>query len=87
MYNISEQIDTWQKKLLYYKQKESRLRDRISICEGLREDVDEMLVGDPRIDIFYRHLANLYTQLATLPANISRCRDNISTLKCELQWN
>lgn len=83
-YNIREQIDTWQKKLLHYEQKEAVLRERIEKGEALREDVDKMSVGDPRINKFYRHLANLYTQLATLPAKIRHCKDNIATLECEL---
>ena len=65
-YNIKEQIDTWQKKLHHYEQKEAGLRERIKQGEELRQDVDQMKVGDPRVDSFYRHLSNLYTQLATL---------------------
>lgn len=83
-YNIKEQIDTWQKKLHYYEQKEAGLRKRIKQGEELREDIGKMPVGDPRIDTFYRHLANLYSQLVTLPAKIRRCKDNILTLECEL---
>ncbi len=83
-YNIKEQIDTWQKKLHHYEQKEAGLRERIKQGEDLRQDVDEMKVGDPRVDRFYHHLSNLYTQLATLPAKIRRCKDNIATLECEL---
>lgn len=87
MYNISEQIDKWTEKLAYYESKESALKQRITDAEGKRESVNRLKVGDPRVDKFYRQLNSLYTQLATLPAKISRCRDNISTLKCELQWN
>ncbi len=83
-YNIKEQIDTWQKKLHHYEQKDTGLRERIKQGEELRQDVDQMMVGDPRVDRFYRHLANLYTQLATLPAKIRHCKDNIATLECEL---
>lgn len=83
-YNITEQIDTWQKKLHYYEQKEACLQERIKQGEKLRQEVDKMPVGDPRIDKFYRHLSNLYTQIATLPAKIRRCKDNILTLECEL---
>lgn len=87
MYNISEQIDTWQEKLAYYESKESALKQRITDAESKRESVNRLPVGSPKVDKFYKHLNSLYTQLATLPAKISRCRDNISTLKCELQWN
>lgn len=83
-YNIREQIDTWQKKLLYYEQKEVDLRERIEKGEALREEVDKLPVGSPKVDKFYRSLSNLYTQLATLPAKIRRCKDNIATLECEL---
>ena len=86
-YNIREQIDTWHKKLHYYEQKEARLRERIEKIEALRENVDKLPVGSPKVDRFYRSLANLYTQLATLPAKISHCKDNISTLECEQLWN
>lgn len=83
-YNIKEQIDTWQKKLHHYEQKETVLRERIEQNEGLRQEVDKMPVGDPRIDKFYRHLSNLYSQLATLPTKIRHCKDKILTLQCEL---
>ena len=83
-YNIREQIDTWQKKLHHYEQKEIGLRERIKQGEELRQEVDKMPVGDPRIDKFYRSLSNLYTQLATLPGKIRHCKDNIATLECEL---
>ena len=83
-YNIREQIDIWQKKLRYYEQKEGVLHNSIAISETRRKDIDKMPVGDPRIDKFYRHLANLYTQLNTLPAKIRHCKDNIATLECEL---
>lgn len=84
MYNISEQIDTWQKKLEYYESKELSLKQRIADAESKRDSVNRSKVGDPKVEKFYKHLNSLYTQLATLPAKISRCRDNISTLKCEL---
>ena len=83
-YNIREQIDTWQKKLLHYEQKEAGLRERIEKGESLRQKVDKMPVGSPKVDKFYRSLSNLYTQLATLPAKIRHCKDNIATLECEL---
>lgn len=83
-YNIREQIDTWQKKLHYYEQKEDALRQLIEIGESLRKKADKMPVGSPKIDKFYRHLANLKTQLTTLPAKIRHCKDNISTLECKL---
>lgn len=87
MYNISEQIDTWQSKLAYYESKESSLKQRIAAAESERESVNSLPVGSPKVDEFYRYLNSLYTQLVTLPAKISRCHDNISTLKCELEWN
>lgn len=83
-YNIREQIDTWQKKLHYYECREIYLCERIKKGEELREEVDKMPVGSPKVDKFYRSLANLYTQLATLPAKIRHCKDNIATLECEL---
>lgn len=86
-YNIREQIDTWQKKLLRYEQKETRLRERIAISENLRKNVDEMPVGSPKVDRFYRSLAELYTQLDPLLVKIRHCKDNIATLECELLWN
>ena len=87
MYNLSEQIDKWTEKLAYYESKESSLKQRITDVESKRESVNRLPVGSPKVDKFYKHLNSLYTQLATLPAKISRRRDNISTLKCELQWN
>lgn len=84
MYNIKEQIDTWQKKLHYYEQKEKGLRWRIEQNESLRQQVDRMPVGSPKVDKFYRHLASPHTQLAALPAKIRHCKDNILTLQCEL---
>ena len=83
-YNTREQIDSWTKKLAYYESKELSLKQRIADAESHRDSVNRLKVGDPRIDMFYKQLNSLYTQLATLPAKISRCRDNISTLKCEL---
>ena len=84
MYNISEQIDKWTTKLAYYESKESALKQRIADSESKRESVNRLPVGSPKVDRFYKQLNSLYTRLATLPAKISRCRDNISTLKCEL---
>lgn len=84
MYNISEQIDKWTEKLAYYESKESSLKQRIADAESKRESVNRLPVGSPKVDKFYKHLNSLYTQLATLPAKIILCRDNISTLKCEL---
>lgn len=84
MYNISEQIDTWQSKLAYYESKELSLKQRIADVESKRDSINRLKVGDPKVDRFYKYLNSLYTQLATLPAKIRRCRDNISTLQCEL---
>lgn len=83
-YNIREQIDSWIKKLAYYETKELSLKQRIADAESHRDSVNRLKVGDPRIDKFYKQLNSLYTQLATLPAKIRHCNDNISTLKCEL---
>lgn len=83
-YNIKEQIDTWQKKLHHYEQKETRLRERVKQFEGLRENVNNLPVGSPSIDRYYRSLAALYSQLVTLPGKIRHCKDNILTLQCEL---
>ena len=84
MYNISEQIDKWTTKLAYYESKESSLKQRITDAESKRESVNRLPVGSPKVDKFYKHLNSLYTQLATLPANIRQCKDNILTLQCEL---
>lgn len=84
MYNISEQIGTWQQKLAYYENKEMYIKQLITNAENLRERVNQLPVGSPKIDRYYRRLNSLYTQLATLPAKIRHCRDNISTLQCEL---
>lgn len=83
-YNISEQIDSWTKKLYYYEQKEGNLRQRISTAESLRKEVDKLPVGSPKVDKFYRQLSSLYTQLSSLPAKVRHCKDNLQTLKCEL---
>lgn len=83
-YNISEQIDRWKKKRSYYENKELKLRQRITDAESQRDSIDQLRVGDPLIDKFYKQLDSLYTQLATLPAKIRHCNDNILTLKCEL---
>lgn len=84
MYNINEQIDTWQQKLAYYKSKESSLKQRITDAESKRESVNRLPVGSPKVDKFYKQLNSLYTQLATLPAKIRHCKDNILTLQYEL---
>ena len=84
MYDISEQIGTWQKKIAYYENREVHLKQLITDAENLRERVNRLPVGSPKIDTFYKRLNSLYTQLATLPAKIRHCRDNISTLQCEL---
>lgn len=84
MYNITEQIDKWTTKLAYYESKESELKQRIADAESLREKVNNLPVGSLQVEEFYRRLNNLYTQLATLPAKIRRCKDNILTLQCEL---
>lgn len=84
MYNISEQIETWTTKLGYYKSKESALKQRITDAENKRDSINRLPVGSPKVDKFYKHLNSLYNQLATLPAKIRHCNDNISTLKCEL---
>ena len=84
MYNINEQIDTWQQKLAYYESKESSLKQRIADAESKRESVNLLPVGSPKVDKFYKQLNSLYTQLATLPAKIRHCKDNILTLQCEL---
>lgn len=83
-YNIKEQIDTWQKKLHHYEQKETGLRMKIKQYEEWRKEVDGLPVGSPSIDKYYRRLASLYSQLATLPGKIRHCKDNILTLQCEL---
>ena len=84
MYNISEQIGTWQQKLEYYESKESSLKQRITDAESKRESVNRLPVGSPKVYRFYQQLNSLYTQLATLPAKIRHCKENISTLQCEL---
>ena len=84
MYNISEQISTWQSKLAYYESKESSLKQRITDAESKRESINRLPVGSPKVDKFYKQLNSLYTQLATLPAKIRHCKDNILTLQCEL---
>ena len=84
MCNISEQIDIWQKKLAHYEAKELLLVQRISDAESKRDSVNRLKVGDPKVYKFYKQLNSLYTQLATLPAKIRHCKDNISTLQCEL---
>lgn len=84
MYNIREQIDTWQTKLAYYESKENSLKKRIAIQESKRESVDREPVGSPEIERFYKRLNSLYTQLAALPCKIRHCKDNILTLQCEL---
>lgn len=84
MYNISEQIDKWTTKLAYYESKESSLKQRITDAESKRESVNRLPVGSPKVDKFYKQLNSLYTQLATLPAKIRHCKDNILTLQCEL---
>lgn len=84
MYNISEQIGTWQEKLAYYESKEFSLKQRITNAESKRESVNRLPVGSPKVDKFYKQLNSLYTQLATLPAKIRHCKDNILTLQCEL---
>lgn len=84
MYNISEQIDTWQQKLAHYEAKELLLVQRIADAESKRESVNRLPVGSPKVDKFYKQLNSLYTQLATLPAKIRHCKDNILTLQCEL---
>ncbi len=83
-YNIKEQIDIWEKKLHQYEQKKAVLRNRIDKNESLRQQIDKIPVGNPKVDRFYRYLASLYTQFAALPAKIRHCKDNIQTLKCEL---
>ena len=83
-YNIREQIDSWTKKLSYYETKELSLKQRIADAESKRDSVNRLKVGDPKVYEFYKHLNSLYTQLATLPAKILHCKDNILTLKCEL---
>lgn len=87
MYNISEQIDKWTEKLAYYESKESALKQRITDAESHRDSINRLPVGSPKIDKFYKQLNSLYTQLATLPAKIRHYNDNISTLRCELQWS
>ena len=84
MYNISEQIDKWTKKLAYYESKESVLKQRITDAESKCESVNRLKVGDPKVYKFYKQLNSLYAQLATLPAKIRHCKDNILTLQCEL---
>ena len=83
-YNIKEQIDSWTKKLANYEVKESSLKQRIADAESRRDNVNRLPVGCPKIDRFYKQLNSLYTQLASLPTKIRHCKDNISTLKCEL---
>lgn len=84
MYNISEQIDTWRSKLAYYKTKDLYLKQRITDAESNRESINQLPVGSPKVDKFYKQLNSLYTQLAMLPVKIRHCKDNILTLKCEL---
>lgn len=80
MYNISEQIDKWTKKLEYYECKEASLKQLITDAESKRDSVNRLKVGYPKVEKFYKHLNSLYTQLVTLPAKIRHCKDNISTL-------
>lgn len=84
MCDISEQIGTWQLKLAYYENKEMYIKQLITDAENLHESVNRLPVGSPKVDRFYRRLNSLYTQLATLPAKIRHCKDNILTLQCEL---
>lgn len=60
-YNISEQIDSWTKKLANYKAKESSLKQRITDAESRRDSVNRLPVGSPKIDRFYKQLNSLYT--------------------------
>lgn len=86
-YDIKWQIEAWTKKMRYYEQEEHRLREKMKKTEAMRKEVDLMPVGDPKIEKFYRKLSGYYTQYATLPAKIRKCKDNIETLKVEALWN
>lgn len=86
-YDIKWQIEAWTKKMHYYEQEDARLRAKIQENEALREQVDKMPVGNPKIEKFYRKLGGLYTQYATLPAKIRHCKDNIETLRREMEWS
>lgn len=83
-YNISEQIDTWKKKLHYYENKDAQLLSRISKLESERKAVDALPVGHPLVDKYYKQIDRLIGQRRTLPAKILKCKDYIQTLKCEL---
>lgn len=83
-YNIKEQIDTWTRKLHYYENKDTQLLSRITQLESQRKFIDALPVGSPMVDRYYRQMDNLIGQRRTLPSKILKCKDYISTLKCEL---
>lgn len=85
--NISEQIDMWREAMHRYEEEKTDLLKQIHDTEALRNEIDKMPVGHPTIVRYYTKLASLHARYTTLPAKIGYCKDNIETLKREIEWS
>lgn len=85
--NINEQIDMWREAMHRYEEEKADLQKQIGDTEALRKEIDELPVGHPTIVRYYTKLASLHARYTTLPAKIGYCKDNIETLKREIEWS
>lgn len=79
---INAQILVLEAKLRQYNDKKATLQQRALLYEIRRDKVDNLQVGNPQIDKFYKQLDKIYSQIHSLTAKISNCKDHIVTLKC-----
>lgn len=81
---INAQILALEAKLRQYESKKASLQRRAHLLELRRKEIDNLQVGDPQVEWYYKRLDNIYSQIHSLPAKIRKCKDFIVTLKCEL---
>lgn len=81
---INAQILVLEAKLRQYESKKVTLQQRAQRLELRRKEIDNLQVGEPQIERYYKRLDSIYSQIYSLPAKIRKCKDHIVTLKCEL---
>lgn len=81
---INAQILVLEAKLRQYESKKVTLQQRAQLLELRRKEIDNLQVGDPQVEWYYKRLDNIYSQIHSLPSKNRKCKDFIVTLKCEL---
>lgn len=78
--SVFDQMVAWTVKKMAYQHKAGSLQRRVDRLESQRKEIDALPIGNITAPKYYKQLDALRTQLASLPAKIRKCSDNINTL-------